>query len=84
VTQEHLGLMFESMAELEAICARFSAERMTSSERCGLEIEHQASARMVQLSAEEDHEYFNTEFHSRLYRGAHNTVTIRSPIARTI
>jgi DNA-binding FadR family transcriptional regulator len=28
---------------------------------------------MVQLGAEEDYEHFNTEFHSRLYRGAHNT-----------
>ncbi|MDX8438973.1 GntR family transcriptional regulator [Mesorhizobium australafricanum] len=87
VTQAHLASMFESMAELEAICARFSAERMTSSERRGLEIEHQASARMVQLAAEEDYEHFNTEFHSRLYRGAHNehihdlTVMTRSRLA---
>lgn len=87
VTQEHLASMFESMAELEAICARFSAERMTSAERRSLEIEHQASARMVQLGAEEDYEYFNTEFHTRLYRGAHNphihdlTVMTRSRLA---
>ncbi|PTE09707.1 GntR family transcriptional regulator [Mesorhizobium helmanticense] len=87
VTQEHLASMFESMAELEAICARFSAERMTSGERRSLEIEHQASARLVQLRAEEDYEYFNTEFHTRLYRGAHNahiyemTVMTRSRLA---
>lgn len=87
VTQEHLASMFESMAELEAICARFSAERMTGGERRALEMEHQALARLVQLGAEEDYEYFNTEFHSRLYRGAHNahiqdlTVTTRSRLA---
>lgn len=87
VTQEHLASMFESMAELEAICARFSAERMTGGERRALEMEHQASARLVQLGAEEDYEYFNTEFHSRLYRGAHNahiqdlTMTTRSRLA---
>ncbi|TIO51544.1 MAG: GntR family transcriptional regulator, partial [Mesorhizobium sp.] len=73
ITQEHLASMFESMAELEAICARFSAERMTSAERRSLEMEHQASARLVQIGAEEAYEYFNTEFHNRLYRGAHNT-----------
>jgi len=73
VTQEHLTSMFESMAELEGICARFCAERMTGSERRALETEHQASARLVRLGAEEDYEYFNTEFHSRLYRGAHST-----------
>lgn len=65
--------MFESMAELEGICARFCAERMAGSERRALETEHQASARLVRLGAEEDYEYFNTEFHSRLYRGAHST-----------
>ncbi|ESY89439.1 DNA-binding GntR family transcriptional regulator [Mesorhizobium sp. URHB0026] len=73
VTQDHLASMFESMAELEGICARFSAERMTAGERRALEAEHQASARLVRLSAEEDYEHFNTEFHSRLYRGAHST-----------
>lgn len=72
VTQEHLASMFESMAELEAICARFSAERMTAGERRTLEAEHQASARFVQLGAEEEYELFNTEFHTRLYRGAHS------------
>lgn len=87
VTQEHLASMFESMAELEAICARFSAERMTAGERRALETEHQASARLVQLGAEEDYEYFNTEFHTRLYRGAHSkhiyelTVMTRSRLA---
>ncbi|AZO64209.1 MAG: GntR family transcriptional regulator [Mesorhizobium sp.] len=87
VTQEHLASMFESMAELEAICARFSAERMTAGERRALEVEHQASARLVQLTAEEDYEYFNTEFHTRLYRGAHSkhiyelTVMTRSRLA---
>ncbi|CAH2401474.1 GntR family transcriptional regulator [Mesorhizobium escarrei] len=87
VTQEHLASMFESMAELEAICARFSAERMTAGERRALEIEHQASARLVQLGAEEDYEYYNTEFHTRLYRGAHSkhiyelTVMTRSRLA---
>jgi DNA-binding GntR family transcriptional regulator len=73
VTQEHLHSMFESMAELEAICARFSAERMTTAERRFLEQEHQASRRLVQFGAEEEYEAYNTAFHSRLYRGAHSS-----------
>jgi DNA-binding GntR family transcriptional regulator len=72
VTQGHLSSMFESMAELEGICARFSAERMTPDERRAIEREHQASARLVHLGAEEDYEAHNTEFHTRLYRGAHS------------
>lgn len=72
VTQDHLSSMFESMAELEGICARFSAERMTVDERRGLDRDHQASARLVHLGAEEDYEAHNTEFHTRIYRGAHS------------
>ena len=72
VTQQHLVSMFEAMAELEAICARLSAERMTVDERRLLEAEHRASARLVHLGEEEDYAAHNTEFHSRLYRGAHN------------
>jgi DNA-binding GntR family transcriptional regulator len=87
VTQEHLSSMFESMAELEAICARFAAGRMTTAERHALERDHQDSARLVRLGAEEEYEAHNTVFHSRLYRGAHNahiqelTAATRSRIA---
>jgi DNA-binding GntR family transcriptional regulator len=72
VTQEHLSSMFESMAELEGICARFSAERMSADERIALEREHHASVRLVHLGAEEDYENYNIGFHTRLYDGAHS------------
>ena len=72
VAQDHLASMFEGMAELEAICARLSAERMTAEERRLLDAEHQASAKLVHLGREEDYEAYNVEFHSRLYAGAHN------------
>ena len=72
VTEAYLHSMFEAMAELEAICARLSAERMTVDERRALELEHRASARLVHGGAEEAYAMHNTEFHSRLYRGAHN------------
>jgi DNA-binding GntR family transcriptional regulator len=72
ITQEHLASMFEGMAELEAICARFSAERMTSAERRMLDQEHQASKRLVHLGADEEYEAYNTQFHTCLYRGAHS------------
>jgi DNA-binding GntR family transcriptional regulator len=72
VPHEHLASMFESMAELEGICARLSAERMTPAERHDLEREHNASARLVHIGAHEAYEGYNTEFHSRLYAGAHS------------
>lgn len=87
VTPQHLSSMFEGMAELEGICARLSAERMTAAERRLLEGRHRDSARLVRLGAEEDYEAWNTEFHSMLYRGAHSshieelTLTTRSRLA---
>jgi DNA-binding GntR family transcriptional regulator len=72
VTGTYLHSMFEAMSELEAICARLSAERMTVDERHALEMDHRASARLVHDNAQEDYAAYNTEFHTRLYRGAHN------------
>ncbi len=72
VTQDHLYSMFEGMAELEGICARLSAERMTADERRQLEQQHQDSTHLVHRGAEEDYEAHNTEFHTRLYVGAHS------------
>ena len=72
VTEAYLHSMFEAMAELEAICARLSAERMTGDERRTLEMMHRASMRLVHAGAQEEYSVYNTEFHTRLYRGAHN------------
>lgn len=72
VSESHLRSMFEAMAELEGICARLSAERMTVDERRGLELEHRNSMKFVHAGAEEDYAAHNTDFHTRLYRGAHN------------
>ncbi|MFB2553420.1 GntR family transcriptional regulator [Ensifer soli] len=72
VTPDHLASMFEAMAELEGICARLSAQRMTAEERRLLEAEHRASARLVHRNAEDEYEAHNTDFHTRLYRGAHS------------
>ena len=72
VTEAHLNSMFEAMAELEAICARMSALRMTISERHQLDAVHQAAAQLVHLGAEEDYSRHNVDFHTRLYAGAHN------------
>lgn len=72
VTEAHLHSMFEAMAELEGICAKLSAVRMTVDERRGLDVEHRASVRLVHSGSSEDYAAYNTEFHNRLYCGAHN------------
>lgn len=72
LSQDRLAAMFEGMAELEGICARFAAERMTAAERRALQEAHQASAKFVHDGAEEAYETHNTAFHSALYAGSHN------------
>jgi DNA-binding GntR family transcriptional regulator len=73
LSEAHLNSMFEAMAELEAVCARLSALRMSAAERQQLEAVHRAAARLVHLGAEEDYALHNADFHTRLYAGAHNT-----------
>jgi DNA-binding GntR family transcriptional regulator len=73
MSPDHLASVFEAMAELEGICARLCAERMTAGERRALESAHRDSARLVRLGGEEDYEFYNTEFHTRLYQGAHSS-----------
>jgi len=87
MTPERLAATFEGMAELEGICARLAAERMTTAERRLLEREHQDSMRFVRAGADEDYEQCNTSFHTRLYIGAHSphiyelTIQTRSRLA---
>ncbi|WP_429932411.1 GntR family transcriptional regulator [Agrobacterium vitis] len=72
VTGQFLTSMFEAMAELEAVCARLAAERMTLEERRALERMHRSSIRIVQAGQTEDYSAYNIEFHNRIYQGAHN------------
>ena len=72
VSDTRLSSMFEAMAELEGVCARLSAERMTLIERRTLKETHLASLQLVLLGAKEDYEAHNTQFHSLLYVGAHS------------
>lgn len=69
---EQLTDMFEAQAEIEALCARLSAGRMTSIERRKLQL---AATRSEPALATTDHQLYsdaNEEFHHRIYAGAHN------------
>lgn len=72
VSEAHLASMFEAMAELEAVCARLAAGRMTLEERQELESAHKASAALVRAGDMEAYETHNIAFHTRLYEGAHS------------
>jgi DNA-binding GntR family transcriptional regulator len=69
---ERLTGMFEAMAELEALCAGFAAERMTPVERHRLEAVHE-ELRLLSYAGNPDrfHEV-NERFHNTIYAGSQN------------
>lgn len=86
ITLPRLIEMFEVMAELEGMCARLAARRMTDQERTDLQMiveEADPLARSVDL---EGYYSNNRKFHDAIYTGSHNQVLqdlTRSLHART-
>jgi DNA-binding GntR family transcriptional regulator len=72
VSAERIAQLFEAMGELEALCGRFAAERMTMAERTALLSQHQDMAAHVKAGAADAYEAANTAFHQMIYRGSHN------------
>lgn len=72
VTPARLVEMFEVMAELEAMCARLAARRMTESELRALDDAHE-ECRVAAVGRDSDgYFYANERFHQSIYRAAHN------------
>lgn len=67
-----LAGMFEAMAELEALCAGFAAERMTIVERRALEDIHEGLRVLIQSGDPQRYHEMNEAFHNAIYDGAHN------------
>jgi len=70
---ERLIGMFEAMAELEALCAGFAAERMTGAERRALDLVHDEMRALIRLGDPQRFHEVNEAFHGAIYSGAHNT-----------
>lgn len=68
-----LADMFVVMAELEASAARLAALQMTPAERKAIETLHAASRDLVRRGDREAYALHNSEFHSTLYAGSHNS-----------
>jgi DNA-binding GntR family transcriptional regulator len=69
----HLADTFELMADLESLCTRYAAVRMSAAERRALEACHLSSGELVRRGDRERYATHNTAFHQLIYRGAHNT-----------
>jgi DNA-binding GntR family transcriptional regulator len=73
VTEQQLDDMFAVMAELEALCARWSALQMTAAERRTLQAIHDNSAAFVAAGDRASYIEANSRFHEAIYKGAHNS-----------
>ena len=71
-TTDRLLGMFEAMAELEALCAGLSAERMTGAERRALELDHEQLRALIQVGDPQSFHEANEAFHGAIYAGTHN------------
>jgi DNA-binding GntR family transcriptional regulator len=70
--EDHLAETFEAMAELESLCTRYAALRMSAAERRALEACHAASGQFVRSGDRERYALQNVDLHELVYRGAHN------------
>ncbi len=81
---ERLNSMFEAMAELEALCAGLSAERMTAADRHGLEALHEQLRAMIQAGNPQRFHEVNEAFHNAIYAGSQNTYIAEMTLATRV
>ncbi|WP_407178098.1 GntR family transcriptional regulator [Bradyrhizobium sp. STM 3562] len=81
---ERLTGMFEAMAELEAICAGLAAERMTPTERHGLEAVHEELRVLSHAGNPERFHEVNERFHNTIYAGSQNAYIAEMTLATRV
>jgi DNA-binding GntR family transcriptional regulator len=87
MTPERIMDMFETTAEVEAMCIRLATYRITPAERSQLQAMHEASAAMVAAADLNAYDEFNRLFHEAMYRSTHNqflaeqAISIRARLA---
>ena len=74
---EELAERFEVMAELEAMCARLAARRITDAEMAELEAAHEACRRLAEAGDIDAYYAANSDFHACIYRATHNAFLAR-------
>src|SRR3990167_8327950 len=72
VPPQRLCEMFEVMAELEAMCARLAARRITPDEESVLRAAHEASRQANEQGDANTYFYLNEKFHQAIYKSSHN------------
>jgi DNA-binding GntR family transcriptional regulator len=72
VSAQRLVEMFDVMGELEAMCARLAARRITDEEMAALEQVHQDCRQAAESGDSDAYFYANERFHLAIYGASHN------------
>lgn len=72
ISLDELSDMLEALGELEALCCRISAERMSAVQKKQLELLHLQGQECIERGDEEGYLELNTKFHDLICAGAHN------------
>ena len=72
VSPQRLVEMFDVMAELEALCARLAARRISAAEMATLEQSHLACRQAAEGGDSDAYFYANERFHLAIYGASHN------------
>ena len=76
ITAKRLCEMFEVMAELEAMCGRMAARRMTDADQQTLLLAHHACEEARDLADPDEYYRKNEQFHLAIYSASHNSFLI--------
>ncbi|RJF92360.1 GntR family transcriptional regulator [Noviherbaspirillum saxi] len=76
IPPQRLVEMFELMAELEAMCGRLAARRMSKADHDELLNLHAACQKARESGNPDDYFYKNEAFHQAIYAGSHNTFLV--------
>jgi DNA-binding GntR family transcriptional regulator len=81
MSAEQLYEMFEVMAELEAMCGRMAARRITPDEQVLLQQAHQACETARSAGDPDAYYKLNEAFHRRIYEASHNSFLTEQALA---
>ncbi len=74
----HMIQMFEVMSELEGVCAKFAARRMSEDEKASLADLVARSEAALKIDDQEEYYSLSRTFHLQVIAGTHNEVLIES------
>jgi DNA-binding GntR family transcriptional regulator len=69
---EQLSELFEALGEIEALCARLSAQRMSTVERMSLQNLHKRSLELLKSDDITSYSDLNEQIHFAIHEGSHN------------